>query len=211
MKKIFWIISIFLACTTLVGCTPIKMSTLMENFCALPCWNGVVPGETNYDDTLKEIEKMSWVDSFEGNSTQLYVKIRDAKESSAQIFFSSNRVSNIEILTEQWDMSEILGYFGEPDTYLSFYEMYERTNGQVFLYYPDDNFIIIINDVKFAPGTKNNFLSLNSEILGIILFPEDESISQFLQTTGLSSNFVSSNLHKWEGIGELVTERYIPQ
>lgn len=196
---------------SLLACNGYKMSTIKENSCNFPCWNGIVPGETNYSDTLKNLKMLTWVDSFDGNSTQLDVKINGAKETSAQVLFSNDKINSIQILSSEWRLAEVFDLLGEPDSYLSYYEMYDRTNSQVLLYYPKESMIVMINNVKFTPGTKENTVSLNSEILGFSLFPQNSTFSQYLQTIGISSRFVSSNLHNWEGVGELATERYMSE
>ncbi len=69
---------------------------------------------------------------------------------------------------------------------------------------------MLINDVE-PDSEKGNIISPDTEILAFYLFSKEISISQFLPNIGISEKFVMTNIHDWEGMGDLVTVKLVSE
>lgn len=160
--------------------------------CAAPCFRGIVPGETRWQDALTIIE-----DDAEFRNVQT----QTAEDGSARIQAAWQQGEGgavcCQILSEDGEtvrltflrtapvmtLGEVIEVHGEP-TYLAGQE-FTQDQAIVSLVYPETPMVVY----AFVEGPETGALSANSEIIGMLYFVQ-EDMDLLMQTT---------ELHTWEG------------
>ena len=209
LRNLMFLILLLIAssCTTTSGITtatwepkPITHPWLIgAEVCRPPCWNGIIPGETTFEEALDIVLDLEFF-SEEGS-----IKTQDDKSSlywyggdrnNAYIDFYENKVIFIQLLIEIYDLGSVVNHFGEPDGYTvdfdeGFYaiKVFYPNIGLVFVSYQDWGDPIS----QDMPGDSFYFLS-----------PEDPKnfSSVFYKYLNISySGFPEKQYIKWEGFG----------
>ncbi len=157
--------------------------------CGAPCWRGITPGETTWDDALTIIEDSEELVDLEvraSEETDVIGAIWSPVDgdSCCQMYSEDGEVVDIIILQTTPDdtMGEVVEQFGDP-TYL-IGETLNDDQGVFTLFYPDDLMLIY----AFVAGEAGE-ISATSEVIGFAYF--SESRMELLTLT--------NDLHEWEG------------
>ncbi len=98
---------------------PERLAQLHLNDCALPCWLGITPGETNYADAVAQIKATYPQMDVSVQATQIFVEyLIHSSYGAAVISITDGMVSSITLLT--WDVDglvvgDIANRFGAAD------------------------------------------------------------------------------------------------
>jgi len=161
--------------------------------CQLPCWRGVIPGETTLssaqellgtDETLANIE-------FQESGSRTGVIFSQAEQDRICCQLVSDGTGNVDYISLQFTATITLGQvierYGEP----AFAEgqLVTRDQSLFTLFYPDVPMILYV----FA-GLPNDTLSEDSLVVGMAL-PTNDIMDIFLATDGLPvwRGFISYN------------------
>ncbi|MFW5748773.1 MAG: DsbA family protein [Chloroflexota bacterium] len=161
--------------------------------CDVPCWRGITPGETDFDEALTVIENdeaFTNVQTAEQQGQRIAVWDTEAGEPCCQLISTDGTtVSYVQLLTAPNNtIGGLIETRGEPP----YVDGSPITDSQaVFnLYYPDLNTIVFV----FAPGVDAE-LTDDSQIVGVVYLAPD-----------LMAEIVGSTpLHEWDGYQTLAT------
>jgi hypothetical protein len=119
--------------------------------CRPPCWEGIIPGETSYDEALSIVENIPFVndegyfrvdDDFRGISwvsgdgSTAVIYLYDSKVDFMRLNFSTK---NYEI--EGIDLGSLMNHYGEPDGY----EYYPSDDHYaITVYYPVLGLVFVV-------------------------------------------------------------------
>jgi hypothetical protein len=169
-------------------------TSLVEAFsteCDLPCWRGITPGVTAWNDTIALLEDMTDVNDPQvqeipesgeavGASWQpvegdlcCNVVSEDGDTVSSIFLQLAPTVTLGQLIAERGDPLYVLGTPGTDD------------QAVVNLYYPDLSMIVFV----FVAGATNGQLNESSEVIGIFLTTEDR----------IQLGIQLSNLYAWDG------------
>lgn len=158
--------------------------------CVAPCWNGIVVGETLWDDAVAIIE----TDETLGTPQYRESETGPAKQAtwgSLEGDFCCQMVTiDGETVAFLWlqvapdnALGELITALGEP-AYMTG-ARYTRDQAYVSLYFPDH----LVNVSVFVAGEEDGVLSENSEIIGV----------EYLSTDRMNEVLTTTPLHAWEG------------
>lgn len=158
--------------------------------CASPCWRGITPGETLWDDAIKVIES----DTAFSN-----LQVENAEDSAAkgagwqptdgepccQLFSEDGRIVDSILLRVAPDVrfGEVVKKFGEPDYLIGTEVAADQAVMNVF--YLDPPMLLYI----FVAGAEAGALSESSEVIGIL----------YLKPNIMQQLVDANNLHGWLG------------
>lgn len=160
--------------------------------CEAPCWRGIIPGETDWNDALDIIEDSDDFTELTTETVENDTIIRavwqqgEDGESCCQMFSSEDgEIVNIIFLQRAPVMvlSEVIEVWGDPD-YVVGVE-FSADQAIMNLFYVDVPMVLYV----FLPGTEEGELTEDSEIIGTLYITPDD-INEILET---------NNLHVWEG------------
>ncbi len=158
--------------------------------CGAPCFRGITPGETAWNDALTIIEDDAQFSNVQTQQAEDSTLVQAAWQDGdgqlcCQMISEDGRtVSGIFLLTAPaMTAADVIRAHGEP-AYLTGTEFTED-QAVVNLFYPDVPMIVYV----FIAGTKNGVLSESSEVVGAVYLTADQ-MDLFLQTL---------NLYRWDG------------
>ncbi len=160
--------------------------------CAAPCFRGITPGETAWNDALTIIEDTRefldvQVQAAEDDSQRVQVSWKEGEAGNpcCQILSEDGETVRLTFLRTAPDMTlgQVIDIHGDP-VYLAGQE-FTAEQAIISLVYPDVPMVIY----AFVEGAEAGQLSASSEIIGVLYFVE-EDMELLLQTT---------DLHEWEG------------
>jgi len=208
------ILLLFCILGILSSCNSQKVSVVESNPCSPPCWYGIIPGETSVNEAIGLLllipgihDDREKIEDYLSNNK--IISLRKVREEGLQIYCPDEKVTNISLYSENWNLREIIDLYGEPLYYLSFYQQYESTYRSVILLYPKNGIYVSIKVRYFNETTKNSVISYDSEV-DSIRFTQIEGLLDNLGLTimGYQNEFFKNNNEPWQGVGELITTGY---
>ncbi len=158
--------------------------------CAAPCFRGITPGETSWQNAVTIIEddtdfkNLQTQTAENGTSLQAAWQEGDNQVCCQMASEDGETVSLVFLRTApNMSLGELIEAHGEP-TYLVGSE-FTADQGIISLVYPDVPMVIYV----FVAGAETGELSASSEIIGALYFTPAE-MELLLQTT---------DLHAWDG------------
>lgn len=131
------LISLFLnGCFTNTTEEDIDSNILFSDDCKPPCWNQIVPGETNLSDALAILESMERQGLGKSIIYDEDMVWRNTKGENYAIGISSELVVSIRFQVFNLPLEELITLFGQPEYYL-ISEITHGGNIGVLLIYPD--------------------------------------------------------------------------
>ncbi len=135
------IASIFLVSYTIVSCVPGQListnkapmlnitvvptafgeDVLENNSCSLPCWNGLIPGQSTMDNVyeiLNELSKVGWsnVSIRPSNAGYKWIRVSDnGNNRIIDLHMENNRLTFIELFPFDSSLKRIVDQFGPPE------------------------------------------------------------------------------------------------
>lgn len=160
-----------------------------EEPCAAPCWRGIIPGETSWNDALTIIGDDTTLASLQTRTDETTKQIGAAwaqkdGDNCCQMFSQDGETVSFIVAqtTPRVRFGEVVEKHGEPSYIIG--DTVSSDQALVSVYYPDIPMLIYV----FVEG-ENGQISDRSEVVGFAyLTPE---LMQELLTT--------SNLHTWDG------------
>ena len=170
----------------------VDVSLITGDPCAAPCWRGITPGETDWDDALTILENDPTLtdpvlqrDEETGAMVAEFQQINTGAP-CCQTFSETGEVVDIIFLRVAPIMSlgKVIEVLGEP-TYLVG-SPFDDGQAIMNLIFPDIPLVVY----AFVGGTTGE-LTDESEIIGVLYLKESD-LDTLMETT---------NLHMWEGYG----------
>jgi hypothetical protein len=158
--------------------------------CGAPCFRGITPGETSWNEALTIVEddaqftNVQTQQAEDSDLIQAAWQDGDGQLCCQMISEDGETISGIFLLTAPtMNVADVIRVHGEP-TYITGTEFTED-QAVVNLFYPDVPMIVY----AFIAGIENGVLSESSEIVGSVYLTADQ-MDLFLQTL---------NLYRWDG------------
>lgn len=166
--------------------------------CAAPCWRGIMPGVTTWNEGLTILEDD---DSIEDPTTQTAddsssvaasFKEPGGLDASGQIFSDNGEEVGLIFLRLAPDMTlgEVFDVHGEPDYVIGTPFSDDPPQAIINLVYPDDQMIVYV----FVPGQAGE-LDHSSEVVGVL----------YMQAPDMETLLATSSLHAWGGLAPFET------
>jgi len=159
--------------------------------CGPPCFRGIIPGETRWNDALTVIEddpqftNVQTQQAEDSDLVQAAWQDGNGQLCCQMISEDGEIVSGIFLLTAPtMTLGDLIRAHGEP-AYLTGTE-FTADQAVVNLFYPDIPMIVY----AFIAGIENGVLSSSSEIVGAVYLTPDQ-MDLFIQTL---------NLYRWDGM-----------
>ena len=158
--------------------------------CGVPCWNGIVVGETTWDDAIAIIEAdetlstPQYRESESGPAKQATWGPVEGDPCCQMVTLDGETVAFLWLqLAPNHTLGELIATLGEP-AYLTG-ARYTRDQAYASIYYPDH----LVGISVFVAGEEDGVLSETSEIISV----------EYLSTERLDSVLTSTPMHAWEG------------
>ena len=160
--------------------------------CAAPCFMGITPGETDWNDALTILEDAADfldvnVQTAEDDSQRVQVSWKEGEEGNTccQLLSEDGETVRLTFLrtAPEMTLSQVIDVHGDP-TYLASQE-FTAEQAIMSLVYPEIPMVVY----AFVEGAESGQLRSTSEIIGVLYFVE-EDMDLLLKTT---------DLHAWEG------------
>jgi hypothetical protein len=109
--------------------------------CQPPCWKGIIPGETTFEQALDIVQGFEFVND-EGSiyvgDDKSYIDWNRGDRSFVHLFLYENKVLIIQLSTEIGDLGSVVQLFGEP----AGYNVWDDNVGyQLTVYYPNHGLV----------------------------------------------------------------------
>jgi predicted DsbA family dithiol-disulfide isomerase len=159
-----------------------------EEGCEAPCWRGITPGETTFEDAVDILSEQDDIAQLETQAEQnievaIFATAEDAPLCCQLLAEDDGIVSFLQLRTApDVSLGELVEAIGEP----AYVEGTPVTRSQLVfnLYYPESLVLVVV----FAPGA-DAALNDDSEIVGTV-FVEPGLFSQVVEST---------DLYEWAG------------
>jgi hypothetical protein len=169
-------------------------SLISDQPCAAPCWRGITPGETSWNDALEIIENdenLSDLDTRTNDDTgQIGATWAQTDGANCCQMFSEDG-ETVELLVAQTtpdiELAEVIEKYGEPSYLIG--ETVTSDQALMSVYYPDVPMLIYV----FVAG-EDGEISEMSEVVGFAYTTPD--LMELL--------LVTSNLYEWSGFDTFV-------
>lgn len=167
------------------------ISLLTADPCAAPCWQDIVPGETEWEEAVSLIEgkerfkNIQSLDDDQSDAQALTWQDGDDSPTCCQMFSRGGDVVDtiFLLLAPQMALGEVLEEIGDP-----LYVTGEEVTGDqalISLVYPDIPLVLYV----FVAGSAEGELTASSEVVGAIYMTEADM-------EGVLEN---TNLYDWQG------------
>lgn len=192
------------------SCSFRQNSTLIDNPCEVPCWQGIIPGETDYDESfdllnrflpLKITDTANYRNLSAEDVNEIKFSLRNQRETAGLIKFINGKVKFIQISSKNWTASEIVKTFGEPDSYTSSLVQLESKYRSVMLFYKN-GIVVTIQPDSYNKETNNSIITEHSKVSVITFFKKYSDYSALGEYT---EGVFLDDIHPWVGFGELDT------
>ncbi|HVU11751.1 MAG TPA: hypothetical protein VHD90_10745 [Phototrophicaceae bacterium] len=177
---------------------PLRDDTLLQDTsllsdsdpsCALPCWRGITPGKTSWNDALTKLQADTTIENVNVQSDdQSSAKVADFQQKGGtsccqMITEDGNNVTVIFLrVAPKMSLGQLIEAQGEPKYVIG--SPYTDTEAVMNLIYPDKSLVIY----AFVAGTTGT-LSASSEIVGVL----------YMQPSDMDLLLKTSNLDAWAG------------
>jgi len=162
----------------------------IDESCVSPCWNGIIPGETEWNDALTIIEDTPNFDqpqtqnAQEGPAIGALWKETNGDDCCQMVTTEGETVDWILLqLAPNHTLEELIEVRGEPT-----YAVGTPGNDEqavMNLFYPDQGLVVFV----FVAGAANGELSDSSEVVGVY----------YLAPGGMDTILEQSSLYAWQG------------
>lgn len=170
-----------------------KMNWLNNATCKPPCWEGITPGRTSLQDTMKILASLPGAKIMSPTKTGVQWAGSQSYNGYAETEAGSNIVLYIAIRfnhNQNISLEEALSIFGEPINIQS--NNCVHGGCDVFMIYPESGLALMI----MSPSTDRTVkIDKSSEIQGLIFF--SPGIDNYLKIVP----FRDFEVRKWEGYG----------
>lgn len=168
-------------------------SLITEDPCGPPCWRGITPGETSWNDALEIIEEDETLANLETRNNEDTGQVgaswaQEGGDNCCQMFTQDGTTVSLLVAqtTPELTMEAIVEKYGEPEYLVG--ETVSSEQALVSTYYPDVPMLVYV----FAAGESGEITPSN-EIVGFAYTTPD--LMDLLINT--------SDLHAWEGYDTL--------
>lgn len=201
LLAIFGLIFIIAAC----GPTPqirsdrylFDTSVVSLDPCGPPCWRGITPGETNWDDAITIVEDATDINELQIQADEESERIAAAwnaaeGELCCQMFTDDGETISFLIIqtTPDTTLGEVIEQHGDPDYAIG--ETLTDDQGLFSLFYQDIPMLLYV----FIAGESGE-LSATSEVVGFAYMTDD--------TMQLLIDSADPGLHAWDGYQSFTT------
>lgn len=190
-------------------------SSVFDDVCEPPCWQGIDPGKTTKEEALQVLAMISAIEqgSIESASTvEPNDRIKwswnaNAVDFSGRIFLQENVATLIAIAPKdnRVQVKEVIDRLGEPEEILAFRTKGEQSIISVYFLYPSKGYGFLDYFVSSNSGAESTIAVKPEEEVNYIWFGEINSVTQNL-TNGkidrLPLSFVEDGIQKWIGYGQ---------
>jgi hypothetical protein len=167
--------------------------------CLPPCWEGIIPGETTFEEALDFVRDLEFVGD-EGNLDydfdKTYILWYRGDSNSVGIRFHENKVIYIRLDFVGIDLGSVVNHFGEPAGY-----RFGMDDGLYYAYVFYPNLGIVFDSYHDSARISKNMLVSKA----YFLYPADEEY--FPTIYYLNRKLVHprlqepSDYYQWEGFG----------
>lgn len=166
--------------------------------CAAPCWRGITPGVTAWDDALVILEDdptiLDAAIQTAGDSAAVAASFAEPSglDASGQLFSDDGETVGLTFLRLAPDITlgEVREVYGEPTYAVGTPFSDNPPQAIVNLVYPDDQMIVYI----FAQG-RTGKLDNGSEVVGTL----------YMKSADMDTLLETSSLHEWVGLASFET------
>ncbi|MCL4253024.1 MAG: hypothetical protein KJ043_04495 [Anaerolineae bacterium] len=158
--------------------------------CELPCWRGITPGETRWNDALNIIRDDTTLTSLQTRTDEATKQIGAAwaqtdGDNCCQMFSEDGQTVSFIVAqtTPRYRLGDVIEKHGEPSYIIG--DTVSSDQALVSVYYPDVPMLIYV----FVAGEAGQITD-RSEVVGFAYLTSD------LMTELLTT----SNLHAWDGL-----------
>lgn len=195
------------------------MPTVTVEPCLLPCWCGIVPGETSAEQALLVLRSIPGVydleqrPSVEGSRIYWYrgasktywyfERSPDLVPARSSLVVEGGIVTGIVLdlpISESLTLGEVVERYGPPEGYEADYVNALETEPDywlVILYYPQKGFIVVVMERAIRAWR----LTPDLQVTGIRTFPPT-TMEGFFASVGYP--YPDPNLREWQGFGRLL-------
>ena len=204
------------------GCTRAHSrnpSILLDDIsCMPPCWENIVPGVTNLEETLTNLEKIQGIskgpflkDDIEFVRDKQHIGLyfpKDVDESFVSINFHDDVVTKIRFSPESITLGELVDLIGTPEEIFIVKNRHESFWIWVDLLYPSKGIIIEYINFRYS-GDDTGFFDLKNNIKPTDVYYFDPMLyDEMIDDVVLASDFIrypDEELQKgfkdWNGFG----------
>jgi hypothetical protein len=176
MKRIIFFILLLLIMS---GCSQKIPDYVFNDYCQLPCWNGITPGITSQDEAITVAKSWKFTDQVSGpfidshgNSRIIIHFIKT--ENQVWVYFNNSHVAYMDISIKNIKFRQYQKYLGNP-TFVGYVKgNFGDVGGEhIFYVYPDKNIIVHITPIPIH-GFQVGLIITGSDILYDVLTDESE-------------------------------------
>jgi hypothetical protein len=202
--------------TLLASCSRTPSSVLDDLTCDVPCWKGIVVGETSQDEALKIIEQIPEVQKetirswSEGSISWNY---QGVKESIGSLQFHENKVTSFySTFDPHISLNSFIKAFGEPSFVFGITtERVFPTMLTVYFIYPEKGICILHHpSILSSNGPKEYTISRRTKIMLVDIVEPSLPNGQLEEgcLSGLGEDTYNKYVREWTGYGKY--EVFVP-
>ncbi len=205
MKTLINIPLIALCCAALIlaGCkaepAPLDPYLVGTENCSPPCWNGILPGQTNQDTAVRMMLQVN--DENGGHLSVNNFGISWQEKVTKRVYgidFEDDLVKIIRFQMNRASLEQVIGLFGEPEYWISGAGKGER---YILIYYPDKG-------LAFAgsPGRQKTITRDASVTYSYFVSSTDiRNEIGIIHGEGWIDEFMTK-IHEWKGYGDVIPQ-----
>lgn len=219
MKNFYRIFYLIIVCIIFSGCLEIPSESIIfnKNTCQLPCWSGIIPGETTLDEAIILLQNNKDICSsmiqktlIEPNDSYIFEICQTYRENIGIIRGKAGFVEEITIGypdQNSFRLYEIIHLIGDPDGYVAMKTEREVHWLETLIVYKNLG-VILDSGFTMNEYDKPSFTP-DFQIHGISLMPP-EFIEEYIlrRQMQLSSDELGLGFRNWDGYSEIL---YIPE
>jgi len=181
--------------------------------CRPPCWMGIIPGETLYDEAISIVEKLPFVNDrgfMRVSEDYQYIGWSNGEVRSVSIYLSNNIVEFINIGLEGINLGSVVALFGEPAGYAYSTDSYSCEGYSISLFYP--NLGVVFPATQRLSGSVSKSMIVHSAFflspMGADEFPSFyfDKLDTILYRRRSAPVFSEISYDEWEGFGRYPKE-----
>ena len=217
-----WMALAFVFSMIVSGCSSVSPTvSLGDASCRIPCWYGLAPGKTTFDEALSVVKSLRFVssDSLKTDSStpgqEPYIYWLFANELAGQgvVFFDTHkRIQEIRLNTRGLTLGSVIDAFGSPKTIwanitpvVDNFDFGPHYN--LGLYFPQGIYIEIADKAKGDLKTVTQDITRDLNVDSIYLFAPTDLETFLGQITESPSNqarldYIRARLQPWPGFGK---------
>jgi hypothetical protein len=197
----------------LIGCNSDRTQDpkifLGSSACTIPCWYGLLPGQTTMAESKVTLASLSFVatESFKVEPAYLFWRFDDQASGQGRLYFDTmGRLKKIVLNPDGVTLSEAVDSFGQPDYVWTRYLPGDSPTYALTLYYPSRGIAIEARDKPTnLGGTHVESISKEMRVSEIRLFTPtsiDNELSNIEDWSSENVEYIRTNFQPWPGFGE---------